>query len=738
MATSTSSSSSAVSATSSSSSAVSAVTDEAYLLERYKLIPARVIILNNYRDVRPDHAKTADLMQSIERSWLPGSMLLVKIHRVEDSVTYYSVVAGGHRLFCVHTLQQQGKLVADYEVPCVVYNKDLPSMGTLTLGGGENYGHEVAQKETFVDRLCWIHLATAAIAADKGLKEQDKIKCEQVVKAASVDLGKGETKVRQGYGQSNLTKYMSAWRFVHKCPRTFATFRLANRMGSHRHQLEREMLVGQVPIVIQQTWDLNLPTVHASQASSESTCLVLSSNYPGVWVKDLPHEAYIVVARFQVVYYQIFGKAPPHSVVKEFRASLCGSIRTYKEHSVVSLWHLADARIAQYAQQAKEDNTSPEQTAVSALLQAHYPVDDRTLFQLPPLPHSGTFDYNGVGSPWFRVRLLCELNELNAAVDHIPEEVALLLKDEEVDDLSHLPGGDAEETPAAPAALVTQESTLQLRQADNVNAALRAYQDNQHRCSLHAGFFRQVFKNFKEQKKAKAVATLVLCDWPYKLQHEPNEEDRVKLREAIDWHTSAVRGAVCITWHRYFSAHKVDEMFRLSNSDRPGHWHVDHNPMVMVRHAARTGAPRNTRTSRNFVEVATVAYRKVKGAAGNWVLAHTNRPDTVTKMCGNGRLPRSGNVLEDYRPPMRQERLKREDGTPWRPFGEKSVQLYMQLIARYTRPGDYVMDFFGGTFSSAIAALMLDRKFIGCELDSELVRDAQLRIGRYLLQAKAV
>ena len=62
--------------------------------------------------------------------------------------------------------------------------------------------------------------------------------------------------------------------------------------------------------------------------------------------------------------------------------------------------------------------------------------------------------------------------------------------------------------------------------------------------------------------------------------------------------------------------------------------------------------------------------------------------------------------------------------------------LYQQLITKYTRPHDTVADLFGGTFASAIAAHSLDRRFLGCEVDIDLARDAQLRVGRYLLAAK--
>ena len=52
---------------------------------------------------------------------------------------------------------------------------------------------------------------------------------------------------------------------------------------------------------------------------------------------------------------------------------------------------------------------------------------------------------------------------------------------------------------------------------------------------------------------------------------------------------------------------------------------------------------------------------------------------------------------------------------------QKSVELLKELISRYSQPGDTVVDFFGGTFSTAIAAFSLPqhRFFAGVELDKE-------------------
>lgn len=98
--------------------------------------------------------------------------------------------------------------------------------------------------------------------------------------------------------------------------------------------------------------------------------------------------------------------------------------------------------------------------------------------------------------------------------------------------------------------------------------------------------------------------------------------------------------------------------------------------------------------------------------------------------------PWQSNVMPDYHPPSRSARLRNSDDKPWRPQAEKSVLLYQQLITKFSDTGDTVADLFGGTFSSAIAAHSLGRRFLGCEQDIDLTRDAQMRVGRYLLVAK--
>ena len=62
---------------------------------------------------------------------------------------------------------------------------------------------------------------------------------------------------------------------------------------------------------------------------------------------------------------------------------------------------------------------------------------------------------------------------------------------------------------------------------------------------------------------------------------------------------------------------------------------------------------------------------------------------------------------------------------------EKSVALYREIYFRYTLPGDFVVDFYGGTLSSAVAALQTGRRYLGIEIDPECYEPARNRLLRH-------
>ncbi len=63
---------------------------------------------------------------------------------------------------------------------------------------------------------------------------------------------------------------------------------------------------------------------------------------------------------------------------------------------------------------------------------------------------------------------------------------------------------------------------------------------------------------------------------------------------------------------------------------------------------------------------------------------------------------------------------------------QKPVALMAYLIQTYTNPGDTVLDFTMGSGSTGVACAMLDRNFIGIEIDPEFVRISDDRINQAL------
>ena len=80
-----------------------------------------------------------------------------------------------------------------------------------------------------------------------------------------------------------------------------------------------------------------------------------------------------------------------------------------------------------------------------------------------------------------------------------------------------------------------------------------------------------------------------------------------------------------------------------------------------------------------------------------------------------------GNVAnpEDF---FRQEGEKRHTST-------SPIYLTATLILESTRPDDLVVDIFGGVGNTMVSALLLNRKYIGIELENDYFQQSCRRIG---------
>ena len=78
-------------------------------------------------------------------------------------------------------------------------------------------------------------------------------------------------------------------------------------------------------------------------------------------------------------------------------------------------------------------------------------------------------------------------------------------------------------------------------------------------------------------------------------------------------------------------------------------------------------------------------------------------------------LRKRANVIENYMPPARYDRLRTGSQGARCFMSERGVELYEALIEMFCRPQHWVVDVFPMGFSSGLAALRLQRAWLGCD-----------------------
>lgn len=73
-------------------------------------------------------------------------------------------------------------------------------------------------------------------------------------------------------------------------------------------------------------------------------------------------------------------------------------------------------------------------------------------------------------------------------------------------------------------------------------------------------------------------------------------------------------------------------------------------------------------------------------------------------------------------------KIKMADGKTIARVEEKPLDLIKELIERYSDRDDLVADLFLGTGTTASACMRTGRKFIGCDVDHEIIKIASVRI----------
>ncbi|OSX79884.1 hypothetical protein BU14_0070s0059, partial [Porphyra umbilicalis] len=148
-------------------------------------------------------------------------------------------------------------------------------------------------------------------------------------------------------------------------------------------------------------------------------------------------------------------------------------------------------------------------------------------------------------------------------------------------------------------------------------------------------------------------------------------------------------------------------------------WAVDAGPMAFIC-STPTGAPRSTTTLANHMFVAVHATRRGAGLAGHRMVNYRVFDSDVSSMPGNS------NVYNHVTQPTGREVVYAGDGI-LRPE-QKPVSLLRELIRRFTKPSDVVLDLFAGSFSTADACIQTRRHSWSCDKDPVAVRFGKRRV----------
>ena len=244
--------------------------------------------------------------------------------------------------------------------------------------------------------------------------------------------------------------------------------------------------------------------------------------------------------------------------------------------------------------------------------------------------------------------------------------------------------------------------------------------------------FGQSFEDFlksKEFENIKGQARLVLTDPPYNV-FKGVDHDRITEGQMQEFANGAYEilchgGCLLVfcTWQQLAPWYKIlgDAGFLLC----PTPMHV-----IMMR---------NTNKRSNFLQniVEYVIYGIAK-------VARPGDSEVYLRWKGNSYInakepfPAYVNCMLHHPDAAERKLLTREDGkTAWRPQ-EKPLNLILELVKRFSPPNSIVVDLFAGTFTTAMAAKKLGRRFVGCEIDKELFRAAAKRLEEFCREEEPV
>jgi hypothetical protein len=140
--------------------------------------------------------------------------------------------------------------------------------------------------------------------------------------------------------------------------------------------------------------------------------------------------------------------------------------------------------------------------------------------------------------------------------------------------------------------------------------------------------------------------------------------------------------------------------------------------LTIVKKVSNSMRTRGGSNMQNMCEYAIVGYKK----ADNFGPVIFNWKGKQSYLKGD--FLSGMNVINNYEKPKRKLCV---DGKILR-VEEKSVEIYLEIFARFAKSGDLIYDGYAGGMSSAAAAIQLGMKWIGCEKDELTFKLAMNRL----------
>jgi DNA modification methylase len=265
---------------------------------------------------------------------------------------------------------------------------------------------------------------------------------------------------------------------------------------------------------------------------------------------------------------------------------------------------------------------------------------------------------------------------------------------------------------------------------------------------IWGGNWMERFTSDKGSGKNKGVVSLVHLDPWYQVDKWPTDSDMKTLEEASNYYTKP--SAIIVLWHPWMYAKRFANAFIKS-----GRWTVDNYVKKIVRAPNKIGRGGSANTQKGVTEQYMLLYKNQKGkriAAAIWSAKTAMNTAQIVRWSGNPRdkalgrggkqandgFPWESDVLVNYKPPFKSQRLTDDEDNALRAGAEKSVYLMQQLLQMYTKndmEGDHVesvWDPFGGSLSMGLACLTMGRRYMASEIMPEILKFSRRRLMQYV------